>query len=306
MIVLMGSQALAHHMPLGRKPSDTDFVATYDDAMAFFKAQPGITSMYPVDGGNKLIAKSPAMIYECEIAWSGSLQASFIDMVKADPSTRFEKRPNGFVIPSLNTLYMLKMSHRYLRNSPHFLKTMRDIHAMRAAGAVIQPEHAEWYDARVKETYAYAHPKLNVKKNDFFNGDGVNYVYDHDTIHEAVKMLDKPAYTFFKPENSPVMCDKNMFFGESKTVQWYAGLEEAYVLAIERSLVPFPGVKTPREAFMMALSKVCTSITSGWFREFCWENYDQIVALYNDDYWIKFQCGVDSGIVKPYNPETAY
>jgi hypothetical protein len=64
-------------------------------------------------------------------------------------------------------------------------------------------------------------------------------------------------------------------------------------------------VKTPREAFDMALSKVCSSITSGWFREFCWENYDAIADLYSDDYVIKFECGVMSGLVKPHNPETA-
>ena len=46
------------------------------------------------------------------------------------------------------------------------------------------------------------------------------------------------------------------------------------VLTIERSLVPYPGKKTPEQAYLMALEKVCTSITSGWFREFVWENYE--------------------------------
>jgi hypothetical protein len=38
-----------------------------------------------------------------------------------------------------------------------------------------------------------------------------------------------------------------------------------------------------------ALDKVCTSITSGWFREFAWQNYDEVVKIYHhqsqEDYW---------------------
>ncbi len=78
----------------------------------------------------------------------------------------------------------------------------------------------------------------------------------------------------------------------------YGVLEEAYVLALERSQIPFAGKVTPRQSFDIAIEKVCTSITSGWFREFAWENYDKVVELYRDDYVEKFKAGVDKGIVK--------
>lgn len=39
------------------------------------------------------------------------------------------------VIAPLVLLYTLKMSHEYLKDSPHFLKTMKDIQTMRKYNA---------------------------------------------------------------------------------------------------------------------------------------------------------------------------
>jgi hypothetical protein len=74
------------------------------------------------------------------------------------------------------------------------------------------------------------------------------------------------------------------------------------VLAIERSLVPHPGKKTPEQAYLMALEKVCTSITSGWFREFAWENYE-IASEYTkfaDYMFAEFQEALARGEILPY------
>jgi len=70
-------------------------------------------------------------------------------------------------------------------------------------------------------------------------------------------------------------------------------------------LIPFPGVLTPPQAFDMALMKVCTSITSGWFREFAWENYDAVQSMYSDRYVEKFQHGKLEGVVKPFDKSRA-
>lgn len=202
----------------------------------------------------------------------------------------------------LNTLYMLKMSHRYLKNSPHFRKTMTDIRKMRDMGAFIPAELEELYKARMKATYNYAHPKLNQGKMDFFSDDGLEYVYDHDSLHEAVKHLDLPAYTYYMEEGAEVNCSKEKFFAADKMVRLYGVLEEALVLALERSVIPHD---TPADkAFSIALMKVCTSITSGWFREYAWENFDQVVHLARTDFYSnynyvkKFQEGVENGTVK--------
>lgn len=213
---------------------------------------------------------------------------------------------------SLEVLLMMKMSHRFKKNSPHFTKTMADIRFLRDVLKVQEPakcldkELEAIYKLRQKETYTYAHPSLSQSKGEFFNKEETFYVWDHDDIHLAVKtLMDKPAYQYFQPEGSEVQTSKKMWDRCPHEVKLRAGLEESMVLAIERSLVPHPGVLTPKEAFDKALEKVCTSITSGWFREFCWEHYHEIQALYDDEFVTKFENAVAQGKIKPFS-KTAF
>jgi len=297
--VIIGSIALEHRLgDIGREPRDDDFVCTYDDAAAYLAVR-RYPEVYPIAAGKKLVARDGDRdIVEFELAWEGTTSRELIELVRTDPTTVRTGFFGQYLWPSLDVLYALKMSHRYLKDSPHFLKTMRDIHLMRRHGAEIRPEHLEWFRKREKETYWYKHPKLDQMKKDFFSGDGVQYVYDHDTIHESVRHLERPAYTYFKRPGSEVMCDRSLFEAAAEETRLFSVLEEAQVLAIERSQVPFRGKKSPRWSFDLALMKVCTSITSGWWREYAWEHYDQVQALYHDDYVEKFWRDVGSGLVR--------
>jgi hypothetical protein len=197
-------------------------------------------------------------------------------------------------------LFTIKSSHKYLKNSPHFWKTLVDYHILKKVGATVRPEYQEFLKLREKETYNYSHPKLNQSKEGFFSDDGLQYVWDHDTIHESVARGERPAYTYYMKDGEAVMCDKNKFFALPKEVQMNGVIEEAAVLAIERSLVPHPGVWTPEYAWRFALSKVCSSITSGWFRAFAYDNALEILKLYPAGYWDKFQKDCEDGRVKPF------
>ena len=64
-------------------------------------------------------------------------------------------------------------------------------------------------------------------------------------------------------------------------------------------MVPFPGVLTPDQAYEKALIKISTSITSGWFREFCWENFDSARNIALLDYWDNFQYALSKNRIKP-------
>lgn len=110
--------------------------------------------------------------------------------------------------------------------------------------------------------------------------------------------FDKPAYEYFKPEGSQVLCDKKMFFDSPEEIKLASVVEEATVLALERSQIPYKGLVDPKWSYVYALQKISTSITSGWFREFCWSNYDKALALYDEKYVEKFWKAVDDGIVK--------
>lgn len=212
----------------------------------------------------------------------------------------------GVVVAGLNVLYAIKMSHRYLRNSPHFLKTYRDIMKMRKLGANMDdPVLHEIFKLREKETYNYKHPVLDQDKAGFFSGDGINYIYDHDTIHEAVMIGDKPAYTNYIVEGADVMTSKEKFFAQNDYIKLLGVYEETCVLALERSQIPNEFSLDPRQSFVTALVKVCSSITSGWFREYAWENFDTVISMYRkfgeDDYIKRFKANQE--VLKPYEVE---
>ena len=106
-------------------------------------------------------------------------------------------------------------------------------------------------------------------------------------------------------DGAEVECDKEKFFSAGERIRLYGVLEEAQVLALERSQIPFRGKVEPRRSFDIALQKVCTSITSGWFREFAWENFDKVEEMYEDDYVSRFWKAVDDGKVKDFDPNIA-
>lgn len=287
MMVLIGSEALRFH-GFNVITKDVDIVGTYDDILSFSK-KVGASTFIPINAGKHIKMVINGRIWEAEIAYPDSSAEDLINSVYDSGYDWTEYENNGFAVPSIDFLYTLKMSHRYLRNSPHFHKTMRDIYTLRKCGATIRDNLQEFYKRRMKTTYDYPHPKLNVMKNDFFAGDGVTYKFDHDWIHTVVKMTHKPAYEYFKPDDSQVMVSKEMWNDLPLNLKLCAVIEESMVLAIERSLIPFPNSLTEDQAYEKALVKVCTSITSGWFREFAWENYHIARVGYPAGFWNNFK-----------------
>lgn len=296
-MLLIGSAALLHHTcggdPLNtRIPNDTDYIATHDEARQFIE-QEGFKSVVPNAKGTTLMCFGKGKPVEIMIAWPGS---STEDILNLEESMRGGYLGN--LAASLNSLYLLKMSHRYLKNSPHFIKTRNDIMAMRRMGATI--EHPDILAKREKETYDYKHPSLMRNKKNFFDpSEGVPYKYDHDTIHLAMATEPlKPAYTFFKNDQAEVMIDRQKWDSMPLAVQLNSVLEESYVLALERSQIPHRNKISPERSFRMALQKVCTSISSGWWREFAWEHHSEVMGLFDSTYVNRFDAAVEAGIVK--------
>lgn len=299
-MILIGSRALALRAPqaLLRKPVDFDFVGTkaeFDTWLEKNVAKIGMTKVYPV-ADKKMIAEGNTNV-EWELVQPNTSSEMLVSLVEKDSESI--ETPFGLV-PTFDMLFTLKSSHKYLKNSPHFWKTMVDYHIMKRLGATVRPEYQDFLKLREKETYTYSHPKLNVNKDSFFADDHIQYVYDHDTIHESVALYDKPAYTYYMKDGAQVQTDKQKFFNCDRKIQLAGVIEEAAVLAIERSLVPHPGVWTPEYAWKFALAKVCSSITSGWFRQFAYENAPQVLKLYPTGYWEKFQEDIKKGLVKPF------
>lgn len=299
-MILIGSRAQKLRAPhtISRAPLDFDFCCTKEEFDSWmdknsYKVKP--TKVYELPEFNKWICEGTTNL-EFEIIKPGTSAELLQGLVNEE----WIETPFG-LIPPLDLLFAIKDAHKYKKfdfSSNGFWKTACDWHMMKAAGATIRPEYEAFHKLRKAETYTYLHPKLNVNKDEFFKDDGITYTYEHDDIHKSVALHEQPAYTFYLKDGEQVQCDKNKFFSIDAKYRLAGVVEEAAVLAIERSLVPNPGVWTPEYAWKFALSKVCSSITSGWFRAFAYENILEVLKLYPTGYWEKFQKDVDSGMVK--------
>lgn len=296
-MIIIGSLALKMRAPylLDRNPADTDFICTFDEYNHWL-AENDQDIIETIHLENKFIVKKVSGNYEFDICNNNSSQV-FSELVATDKETF--KFKNNYLLPNLDLLFALKASHRFKKNSVHFWKNLFDYHRMKDAGAKIRPEYQEFFKLREKESYAYKHPNLSVSKKDFFSEvHGVQYQYDHDSIHAAVAHFEKPAYTYYAKDNEEVKSDKAKFFALPEEYRLWGAIEESCVLALERSIIPYPGVLSLKKAWTVAFSKVCTSITSGWFREYCYENAMNIIPMYPENYYNQFKIGLEKGIIK--------
>lgn len=129
----------------------------------------------------------------------------------------------------------------------------------------------------------YPQPKPNLKKSvqDFFT-DGVVKIHDHDYIHELVAAPTAPLYKSLQDDPSVVWCGKDKWDTFSHDQKLKCVSEEVSVLAIERFLVPREWNYPSKLAYLNALKKVCTTVTSGYFRDCAIDNYPAIIKLYNE------------------------
>ncbi len=302
-MILIGSRALAlrANQVLSRNPKDFDFICTfneYESWLAENSSKISPTKIYASQDDKKMIVEGKSNC-EFEIVKSGSSSEMFYNLVKEDKET-FDTKFGS--VPNLDLLFTLKSSHKYLKNSPHFWKNLSDYHRMKIVGAVVRPEYKEFLRLREKETYTYNHPSLtNQTKESFFSAaHGVQYTFDHDSLHEAVKYLEKPAYKYYAKDNDQIKSDKEKFFASEQKIRVYGVIEESSVLALERALIPNFDMWTLDSAWLFAFSKVCTSITSGFFRSWAYENAFEILKSRPKDFYEKFQNGLKSGVVIPH------
>lgn len=285
--MLIGSKALIHHgIQLDRAPNDTDFIVKPE---AYEKIKSVFGSKVILEKDNrfgKTLFVSGYKPLEYEIASENTTGQQLLDIIGEQQ------------VAPLDVLYTLKLSHRYLKNNPFFIKTMRDIQLMRKHGAKLPDGLKDWYKARMKKTYDYSHPKLNTSKDGFFTDNF--YLYEHDELHKSIAKYEKPAYEYIKVDTAEVQCSKDKFWSVSEEIRMLTVYEESCALALERHQVPHLYKPNPDTSFLMGLQKVCTSIASGFWREYAWESYDSVVEYYNQrpgEYVRKFREDVAAGKV---------
>jgi hypothetical protein len=138
-------------------------------------------------------------------------------------------------------------------------------------------------------------PKMDQTTKEFF-GKSKKYIksyYEHDNMHWAIKHMQLPVYHHILKSNSEVETDHESWKMLSLQNKIWCVLEEVYVIALERKILPGlfdKGYKfndqynDPKQAFDWALMRVCTTLCNGFFREFAVRAYDEIQKQYNSDY----------------------
>jgi hypothetical protein len=131
-------------------------------------------------------------------------------------------------------------------------------------------------------------PRLKgVTKEQFFD-DNVTKYYVHDHIHYAMAHKEKPMYEYMQHDTTKVECDKALWEAFTEQEKNQCVMEEAYVIALERHIIPtMKGDRVglnAHEAFKHSLMRICTNLCSGFFREWAINNYFTILNSYNPNY----------------------
>jgi hypothetical protein len=306
-MIVHGSNAMAFGLNalgkgLGREPVDLDIMALPEEIPSLVR-KANLTS---VKSTGKFLYKAPdGKMVEIDPIILGSSNHMYWKLsaeVMKFPVMQFYGI--DMEVAPLEMCYSLKKSHRH---SPRFFeKTVKDYNLLRKhlQGRDIL---ARITDARTKETIERERlrtPSLNKTAKDFFDDNVSNRTFIHDQIHEVMAFGSRPMFERIQIEPGKVACSKEKFnkLPERKRIQCVQ--EEAYVIALERAIIPmlFEGapIANPTKAYQWAVMRICTTLCSGWFREFAVENHDQLIGVYyyNPNYVDKFLTAVENGKIE--------
>jgi hypothetical protein len=200
------------------------------------------------------------------------------------PESRVANLMELFIMKAGHIVYPHRQWEKHIHDY-HYLKTLLaevrpSLEQVRALIQLHRKETAKHQRART--------PKLKgVTKEQFFD-DNVTKYYVHDHIHYAMAHKEKPMYEYMQHDTTKVECDKALWEAFTEKEKNQCVMEEAYVIALERHIIPtMKGDRVglnAHEAFKHSLMRICTNLCSGWFREHAVNNYFTILNSYNPNY----------------------
>lgn len=311
-MLIYGFRALSKYITMDQNDldrlykSDYDIIVSLDEFNTLLeKFGDDIIGMKPFPTNNYFI-KTKHGNYDVHIVYNETsnkyLYENQIDYIDNNHLV-FDRYGNTFQVLSLNTLYELKKSHRMIRKG--FNKTMNDFYRIKSL-LKKEPFETMFYKMRFAETLERAnkeakHINLNKSKDDFFDTKGVTYIYDHDSIHDSIKLTNIAMYKKILVPGADVLCSKDLWDKLSLYEKFCCVLEECYTISIERFLSKGNLVDNPKIAFEIALEKVCTTLCKGWFREFAYSNYKEVLNMYDEKFWTTFQNDLSNGKILPFD-----
>jgi len=308
-MMIVGSAALKYHFPnIDREIKDIDIIGDEDNIKYLIntliptkvKVTDNITSLFGIQNKFGIWTTDNVEILNSDKSQSLRKYINY--------DTEDGKLGNGLRYASKEVIFSLKKSHIHFPIK--FEKHIKDYCFLydQLGGKDILSEITK---LNFKETEMRVGklktPSLNKSTKQFFGqSDGfVQTFFVHDDIHRVMSHYDRPLYEKMQKDSISAKCEKDMweeftFEEKSKCV-----LEEAYVIALERKILPmlFGGksYSSSSDALDWSLMRICTTLCSGWFRQFATDNYLRIREFIDNNYVEKFLESYQNGEITKNN-----
>lgn len=294
-MLIVGSKALNYHYPeLKREVKDIDVIGTSSDIKYLINSlnperireTDSITTLFNIQRPNEFFNTNNVEILNADNS------EALREYVKFD--TQDGKLGNGLRYASPEVLLSLKKSHIHFPIK--FEKHIQDYNFLLSKLGEDKLSQITKINFRETEKRVGELKTPSLKKstmNFFGQSDGyVKYFYIHDDIHRVMSHYDRPIYEDMQVDSTSAWCEKDMWNRFSFEKKAKCVLEEAYVISLERKIIPMLNgcgtIISSKKAFYWAIMRICTNLCSGWFRQFATDNYTEIVKYYNPDYVKKF------------------
>jgi hypothetical protein len=299
-MIVIGSRAFSYYFKDEKSiPKDWDLIMSYEEFSKWSKKHDDlIISMVPTsDHKYNIKVKVNEIVTQYEIELENQSSSLWLlNNASLFKEELVDELGDSYKVMSPIYQMLTKRSHVYF--PIHIGKTLNSYSNLkRLTGSfVMDKDMVSYYKLRFGEanerfSKKYKTRNLNVTNDKFFDNKIVKplQVLEHDTLHSIVKHQDKPIYEMMKHDDKVdfAWCEQDLFQKLKHIYKVQSVLEESYVISLERFIIPNKEVDLYK-SFLLALHKVCTTLCSGWFRDFAIENYEEIVKSYKADYFEKY------------------
>ena len=201
------------------------------------------------------------------------------------------KTPWGEIVWKLTPLSLLTLKQAHIITTINFSKHIKDIGILRKICGIttslldnLNETLREVFDLERAEALARHHHEIDYRKTkaEFFN-DTVKYWFDHDDLHViwSKQFSEDPAYFQILAEGQEVEMDEIKWKALTHDERIKVIMEELVVISFERCTLPWYMERLGKipiefQCFDWALFRVCTTLTSGFAREYAIENYTEL------------------------------
>lgn len=302
-MLIVGSSALNFHFPeLQRQVKDIDVIGYQDDIDFLIKTLSPEKVRHTENLTTLIGIKYKSKIFHTDNV--EVLNATNSESLKQYLSLE-NKQEISFASPQI--LLSLKKSHihfpikfhKHIKDYNFLIDTLKEdkLHTI----TKINFKETELRYGKLKT------PSLKKSTRKFFDqSEGyVTYFYVHDDIHKVMSHYDRPIYEDMQTNSESAWCQKEIWNNFSFEKKAKCVLEEAYVIALERKIIPMLNgvgdIISSKKAFEWSMMRICTNLCSGWFRQFATDNYLKIQDYYNPNYVSIFLDAETQGKIKKIN-----